>query len=87
MDQAGLDYFAVHPNYQRKGIGTALIKHGIKKAREIGIDIFVLALEGGFKAYENTGFRLLESIVQDATRVGGSKRYSIQFMDFIVNKD
>lgn len=84
---ADLDYFAVHPDFQRRGIGTALIRHGIKKAQELSIDIFVMALEGGFKAYENTGFRLLESIVQDATRIGGSDRYPVQFMDFMVNKD
>lgn len=82
-----LEHFAVHPESQRRGVGTALIQHGIKKARELGIDIFLMAFVSGFKLYENTGFKLLESIVQDATRLGGNNNYAVRFMELEVTKD
>ena len=57
---AELDYLAVYPNYQGKGIRTMLVKYGIEAAERIGIDIFVLAFKMGVKIYRKFGFELLE---------------------------
>lgn len=81
-----LAYLAVHPDNQGKGIGTALIKHGLAKAEELGFDVFVVAFAAGFKVYRNTGFQYLSSIIQDATRVGGNDHYAIEFMEYVVSK-
>lgn len=45
-----------------------------------------MAFVGGFKLYENAGFKVLESIVQDATRFGGNDYYAVRFMELEVNK-
>lgn len=81
-----VDYLAVHPENQGKGVGTALLKHGIQKAEELGLDIFVLAFISGFKVYKNVGFKVLDSIVQDATRFGGNDNYAVELMEYVVNK-
>lgn len=81
-----LDFLAVHPENQGKGIATALVQAGIKKAEELGVDILVLAFVGGFKVYNNTGFKSLWTYVQDATRFGGTKDYTVQLMEYEVEK-
>lgn len=81
-----IEFFAVHPEHQGKGVGTALLRHGIQKAGELGIDIFVLAFVGGFRAYKNVGFTMLESVVQDATAYGGNDYYAVQFMEYVVGR-
>jgi GNAT superfamily N-acetyltransferase len=75
-----LDYIAVHPSHQKKGVGLALIQNGVAKARSLGLDVFVLACEGGFKLYEKAGFKEVDRIVQDATRIGGTIDYQVRFM-------
>lgn len=81
-----LDYFAVHPDNQGKGAGLALLKHGIQKAQELGLDIFVMAFVGGFGIYKRMDFRLLDSLVQDATPFGGNANYAVQFLELPVEK-
>ncbi|KXH51148.1 acetyltransferase [Colletotrichum nymphaeae SA-01] len=46
-----LGYLAVHPDNQGKGIGTALVKSGISQAKELGLDIFIHAMEAGVGLY------------------------------------
>lgn len=81
-----LDYFAVHPENQGKGAGLALLRHGIQKAQELGLDIFVLAFVGGFGIYKRMNFKLLDSLVQDATTFGGNANYAVQFLELPAEK-
>lgn len=82
-----LDYFAVHPENQGKGAGLALLKHGIHKAKELGLDIFVMALIGGFGIYKRMNFKLLDSLTQDATPFGGNNNYAVQFLELPVETE
>lgn len=83
-----LDFFAVHPENQGQGVGSALLKHGIEKATEMNIDIFVLGMVGGWRVYKRMGFKLMETVVQDATRFGGNDNYAFQFLEYeIKGKD
>ncbi|KAJ4424704.1 hypothetical protein N0V82_000632 [Gnomoniopsis sp. IMI 355080] len=84
-DYLVLDFFAVHPDNQGKGAGLALLNYGIQKAKELGLDIFVMAFVGGFGIYKRMGFKLLDSLVQDATPFGGNDNYAVQFLEFPVN--
>lgn len=81
-----LDFFAVHPENQGKGAGLALLKHGIQKAQELGLDIFVMAFVGGFGIYKRMSFKLLDSLVQDATPFGGNDNYAVQFLELQAEK-
>jgi len=48
-DLAEVKSLAVHPDYERRGIGSALLGASIKEAKEMGIDrIFTLTLEPDF---------------------------------------
>ncbi|CAN8097321.1 unnamed protein product [Discula destructiva] len=85
-DYLVLDHFAVHPENQGKGAGLALLKHGIQEAQELGLDIYVMALAGGFGIYDRMGFKLLDSLVQDATPFGGNENYAVRFMEYTVNE-
>lgn len=50
-----LEPVCVHPNFQKKGIGTALIKDAVHKATDLGFEsIFVT---GNFSYYSRFGFR------------------------------
>lgn len=82
-----LDFFAVHPENQGKGAGLALLKHGIQKAQELGLDIFVMAFVGGFGIYKRMDFNLLDYLVQDATPFGGNNNYAVQFLELPVDKN
>lgn len=81
-----LDHFAVHPENQGKGAGLSLLKHGIQKAQELGLDVFVMAFVGGFGIYKRMDFRLLDSLVQDATPFGGNANYAVKFLELPVQK-
>ena len=51
---------SVHPKHRRRGIGSVLMKWGIGKAQELGIENFIEASESGKFLYE--GFWLQCSI-------------------------
>lgn len=54
----------------------------------MNMDIFVLAMAGGFRIYKRMGFKLMETVVQDATRYGGNDNYAFQFLEYdIRNKE
>lgn len=54
---------ATHPEYRRRGAGTALSKWGIEKGLSAGMDIGVEASPMGFPLYKHLGFVLLEVLM------------------------
>jgi predicted N-acetyltransferase YhbS len=76
----GLDYLAVHPDNQGKGIASALVQSGIRQAEQLGLDIFVLAFRAGFGVYKRLGFRMERELIQDDTIYGGEGDYPVRFM-------
>lgn len=46
---------SVHADYLRRGIGSAMIKQGIDKVKEMGFK--GITVEGNFRFYNNVGFR------------------------------
>jgi GNAT superfamily N-acetyltransferase len=67
-----LDYLAVHPKNQGKGIATALVRSGIQEAEKLGLDIFVTAFRAAVGVYTRLGFRILRDFVEDDSRFGGA---------------
>ena len=67
-----LDKLYVHSNYQRRGFGGMLIEHARERARELGFDTIVLAVNrqnsSAIAAYRKHGFETAESIVKE---IGG----------------
>lgn len=56
----------IHPDYQKKSLGTALLKHRIEKLKEFNTieQIVVRTSQVVYKFYEKSGFEIIE-IVKD----------------------
>ncbi|KAI4939836.1 uncharacterized protein J4E92_001122 [Alternaria infectoria] len=54
---------ATHPDYRRRGAGTALTQWGVDQALAAGIDVGLEASPMGFPLYQHMGFVLLENLV------------------------
>lgn len=78
----GLDFPAVHPKNQGKGIATALVQSGIQEAKKLGLDIFVTAFESGVRVYKRLGFGILKDFVEDDSMYGGSGEVYYALMIF-----
>ena len=55
-----LDYLAVHPDHQQRGIASSLVKSGIAQAKKDNLDIVLVAM--GAKAvelYRKNGFGII----------------------------
>ena len=78
----GLDYLAVHPEYQGHGVGTALVQSGMKHAEKIGLDIFIHALEAGVGVYKRLGFHIEKDFVQDDSIWGGEGEHHVYLMTY-----
>lgn len=76
----GLDYLAVHPTNQGKGIGTALVQSGMREAEKLGLDIYILAFKAGVGLYKRLGFQVEKEIVQDDSKYGGPSDHRTFFM-------
>lgn len=66
-----LDYLAVHPDNQGRGIATQLVASGLKEAKKIGLDVYVRAFRPGVGLYRRLGFRIEKELVLDESEEGG----------------
>jgi GNAT superfamily N-acetyltransferase len=58
---------AVHPDYQRRGIGKLLMEYGMKIAEQADLPIYTEASQAAIGLYERIGFRRLkQSIIHKA---------------------
>ncbi|KAI9893525.1 MAG: hypothetical protein M1814_006321 [Vezdaea aestivalis] len=60
-----LKLLVTHPQHQRKGAGTALIKYGISAADKTGIRCYLEASPDGSGLYQKYGFKKVEDIALD----------------------
>ena len=57
-----LDILAVDPEYQRKGVGAALVAWGTEKADEMGVEAVVESSAFGKGLYEKNGFVFVKDV-------------------------
>lgn len=69
--RAELDYLAVHPDSQGRGIATQLVESGLKEAKKIGLDVYVRAFPPGVGLYRRLGFRIEKELLVDESEEGG----------------
>jgi ribosomal protein S18 acetylase RimI-like enzyme len=53
---------AVHPEYQRRGIGRRLLAEACKLANKAGQDLYLESTPAGTKLYLNAGFERIGEI-------------------------
>ncbi|KAK9777610.1 putative Acetyltransferase-2 [Seiridium cardinale] len=81
-----LEYLAVHPDNQGKGVGTALVESGMRQAEEMGLDIFIHAMKMGMGVYKRLGFRVEKELVMDDSPYGGDGDYRAWFLIYEQNR-
>lgn len=83
-----LAYLAVDRSYQRRGIGTALIKELFKSvlvvAYYVGIEmVFLQSIDESVNFYKKVGFQLLKGKSPEEYQANGNNTANIQFDMFI----
>jgi hypothetical protein len=86
---AVLDYLAVHPRNWGKRIASALVASGLSKAKEMGVDVFVLAFKAGRNVYKRQGLIEVDRVVEYDTNLfpGGDGEYGAYFFVSKVYKE
>ncbi|KAK5694027.1 hypothetical protein LTR97_009645 [Elasticomyces elasticus] len=67
---ANLQICIVHPEQQRRGAGSMLVKWGCDKADERGLTCILGASEAGLKLYKNFGFEIVKLTTMDLRPFG-----------------
>ncbi|OAL74557.1 hypothetical protein A7D00_0150 [Trichophyton violaceum] len=68
-----LNLLAVHPDYQRRGIGGALVKHGLEEAKKLDMPTWLEASPEGFPLYTAHGFEIVEPVAWTLAEYGGKE--------------
>lgn len=64
---------AVHPDYQGKGLGSRLLKHGLDLADAEGRVVYIEATAAGYPVYAKLGFEEIDAIRVDLSKWGGKE--------------
>ncbi len=70
----------MHPDNQRKGIGTVLVQSGMEQAAKLGLDILIYAKSQGVGVYKRLGFRVEREFVLDDSMYGGTGEVYVALM-------
>lgn len=68
----------VHPSYQGRGVGSALIRWGTQRADEEGVFCWVHSSDGGHFAFQKAGFEEVERLKVDLDEFAEEKRVGVE---------
>ena len=77
------DILSIDPAHQRKKVGDALVKWGLKKADELGLPAFLEATEAGNALYERHGLKECGRVIGDFSKWGGPKEH----VNYLMSRD
>ncbi|KAF1995860.1 hypothetical protein P154DRAFT_525963 [Amniculicola lignicola CBS 123094] len=66
-----LNSLATHPDHERRGAGSMIVKWGVEKADELNIETYLNSSKIARPLYERHGFVLVEGVEFDRTVWGG----------------
>jgi GNAT superfamily N-acetyltransferase len=69
-----LDSLITHPDHHRRGAGSLLLKWGLEKADDAGVEAYLEASDMGRPLYERWGFEPVKRIALDLRRWGGDEQ-------------
>lgn len=61
MTMLELDYLAVHPDDQKKGVASALVQSGLKQAGKLCMPVYVNAWKSALGLYSKLGFEEVDA--------------------------
>lgn len=76
----------VHPAYQGRGVGSALIGWGTEKADKEGVFCWVHSSDGGHVAFGKAGFMEVERLVVDLDEFAEEKRWGEYVFRYMVRQ-
>lgn len=62
LSRAGLSWCVVLPEYQKRGIGQALMAWGLTQTDQLGLESYIEATPVGRKLYERCGYRMIARV-------------------------
>ena len=71
-----LEGFAVHPNWQRKGVGSMLVKKFLESVDADNAKCYVHASRIGKSLYEKFGFKTMGVVTVDLKEFGDYEPYT-----------
>jgi GNAT superfamily N-acetyltransferase len=71
---------AVHPDYQRKGIGKLLMEYGISVAQQVELPIYIESSQDGVRLYEKMGCQQIKQPTDDKTKDSGGETELVLFV-------
>ena len=68
-----LRILAIHPDHQKRGIGSALLRDGLERVirDQNSLPVFVISARQGKRLYESFGFHVVQELPLDARDYGG----------------
>lgn len=69
-----------HPDHQKRGAGSMLLRWGASEADRLGLESYLEASPEGKPLYAKCGFRELETLVTDFSAWGGPKEWETVLM-------
>lgn len=84
-----LDLLATLPSFQRRGIGSALLRWGTTQADALGCRVYLEATGEGYPLYFKYGFRKMEEVTLDRAWFGGSgtETFILMIRDPVPNQE
>jgi GNAT superfamily N-acetyltransferase len=75
-----LSLFFVHPDYQRQGIGTLLLKWGKEKADKSGAKTWLTSTPQAVPVYQKNGWKVIDLYEICLEKYGGEGHYIRSWM-------
>lgn len=70
----------VHPDYQGKGVGTALLHEGLQKSDAMGLPAWLEASERGYPLYKKLGWKEVDAFMIDLSTWGKVGQFGCRCM-------
>lgn len=77
----------MHPQYQGRGIGATLLRWGLEKAQEAGLEAYLESTSAGRALYRKNGFEHIEELDIDLGQWGAPEPIRVWVMKWQPKRD